>query len=168
MKNQDSTVSCADTLEVHNPEGHATWKSRRCTCAAWDLKRKINCNVFNFFWNANVWFHNQEHICTLVTYKGQRMRIAGMSPLQCLWREMKDDKQLLWQWMMRHDQLLRNYWVEGRWSDGTNTTAAYCTIWALAAMLVSFRALMALTILFLLLLVDGWDENAETQSEHTW
>lgn len=45
--------------------------------------------------------------------------------------------------------------------------AAYCTIWALAAMLVSFRALMALTILFLLLLVEGWDESADTQSEHT-
>lgn len=29
-------------------------------------------------------------------------------------------------------------------------------------MLVSFRALMALTILFLLLLVEGWDENANT------
>lgn len=25
---------------------------------------------------------------------------------------------------------------------------------------------MALTILFLLLLVEGWDENANTQSEH--
>lgn len=49
---------------------------------------------------------------------------------------------------------------------GTNTAAAYCTIWALVAMLVSFRALMALTILFLLLLVEGWDENADTQSEH--
>lgn len=33
-------------------------------------------------------------------------------------------------------------------------------------MLVSFRALMALTILFLLLLVEGWDENVDTQSEH--
>lgn len=49
----------------------------------------------------------------------------------------------------------------------TETDAAYCTIWALVAMLVSFRALMALTILFLLLLVEGWDENANTQSEHT-
>lgn len=49
---------------------------------------------------------------------------------------------------------------------GADTAAAYCTIWALVAMLVSFRALMALTILFLLLLVEGWDENANTQSEH--
>lgn len=48
-----------------------------------------------------------------------------------------------------------------------DTAAAYCTIWALVAMLVSFRALMALTILFLLLLVEGWDENADTQSEQT-
>lgn len=46
---------------------------------------------------------------------------------------------------------------------GTDTEAAYCTIWALVAMLVSFRALMALTILFLLLLVEGWDKNANTQ-----
>lgn len=53
----------------------------------------------------------------------------------------------------------------GRREVGTGTAAAYCTIWALAAMLVSFRALMALTILFLLLLVEGWDENANTQSE---
>lgn len=49
---------------------------------------------------------------------------------------------------------------------GTGTATAYCTIWALVAMLVSFRALMALTILFLLLLVDGWDESVDTQSEH--
>lgn len=49
---------------------------------------------------------------------------------------------------------------------GTGTATAYCTIWALVAMLVSFRALMALTILFLLLLVEGWDESADTQSEH--
>ena len=62
-------------------------------------------------------------------------------------------------------------WV-GRWGwgrgyeVGTVTAAGYCTIWALVAMLVSFRALMALTILFLLLLVEGWDENANTQSEH--
>lgn len=48
----------------------------------------------------------------------------------------------------------------------TDTAAVYCTIWALVAMLVSFRALMALTILFLLLLVEGWDENANTQCEH--
>lgn len=41
----------------------------------------------------------------------------------------------------------------------------YCTIWALVAMLVSFRALMALTILFLVLLVEGWGENANTQSK---
>lgn len=56
-------------------------------------------------------------------------------------------------------QLGRLGGVAGR---GTGTAADYCTIWALVAMLVSFRALMALTILFLLLLVEGWDKNANT------
>lgn len=51
--------------------------------------------------------------------------------------------------------------------SGRGAAAAYCTIWALVAMLLSFRALMALTILFLLLLVEGWGESADTQSEHT-
>lgn len=55
----------------------------------------------------------------------------------------------------------------GRGGGDTGAAAAYCTIWALVAMLLSFRALMALTILFLLLLVEGWDESADTQSEHT-
>lgn len=57
------------------------------------------------------------------------------------------------------------------WRDGAGggggAAAAYCTIWALVAMLLSFRALMALTILFLLLLVEGWDKSADTQSQHT-
>lgn len=60
-------------------------------------------------------------------------------------------------------QLLRG---QGGLRGRADTAAAYCTICAFVAMLVSFRALMALTILFLLLLVEGWDENANTQSEH--
>lgn len=54
-------------------------------------------------------------------------------------------------------------------AGGTTTTAAaYCTIWALVAMLLSFRALMALTILFLLLLVEGWGhtQNATRTQAH--
>lgn len=46
-------------------------------------------------------------------------------------------------------------WQNGRFSAGS----LYCTIWALAV--VSFRALMALTILFLVLLVEGWGEKVK-------
>lgn len=77
---------------------------------------------------------------------------------------MKDDKQMMEdeaQWVTM--QLLRG---QGGLRGRADTAAAYCTICAFVAMLVSFRALMALTILFLLLLVEGWDENANTQSEH--
>lgn len=77
---------------------------------------------------------------------------------------MKDDKQMMEdeaQWVTM--QLLRE---QGGLRGRADTAAAYCTICAFVAMLVSFRALMALTILFLLLLVEGWDENANTQSEH--
>lgn len=68
------------------------------------------------------------------------------------------------------DGATNDYWGGGggvKMQEPTTLRRAYCTIWALVAMLLSFRALMALTILFLLLLVEGWDENANTQSEHT-
>lgn len=92
--------------------------------------------------------------------------VTVQRPLDAGWRTTSighDDGR------MRHNTLVRYYGRVGRGDvrrRGTKTAAAYCTIWALVAMLVSFRALMALTILFLLLLVEGWGQSAQTDT-HT-
>lgn len=84
--------------------------------------------------------------------------------------QTKDNEQQLQRWGMRHVTLLRYCGgMAAMVRAGGGAAAAYCTIWALLAMLLSFRALMALTILFLLLLVEGWDESARyTLETHTY